>query len=58
VYPANIVRWRRSRRLEAILEGLGNRLIVPLAEHANYEGDIACRERLGGLLKYDHRSHA
>src|SRR5262245_47827665 len=36
-------------------QGLGNRLIVPLAEQPNHEATIACRERLGGLLKYYHR---
>ena len=39
-------------------QGLGNRLIVSLAEQANHEGGIACRERLGGLLKYYHRAAA
>ena len=39
-------------------QGLGNRLIVPLAEQPNDEGPIACRERLGGLLKYYHRPAA
>jgi putative transposase len=39
-------------------QGLGNRLIVPLAEQPNHEGRIACRERLGGLLKYYHRAAA
>jgi putative transposase len=38
-------------------QGLGNRLIVPLAAHTI--GDrIRSRERLGGLLKYYHRSAA
>jgi putative transposase len=39
-------------------QGLGNRLIVPLAEPPNRDGRIACRERLGGLLKYYHRRAA
>ncbi len=39
-------------------QGLGNRLIVPLAEQPNHNGRIACRERLGGLLKYYHRPAA
>src|SRR5262245_42549813 len=39
-------------------QGLGNQLIVPLAEQPNYDGHIACRERLGGLLKYYHRAAA
>jgi transposase InsO family protein len=37
-------------------QGLGNQLIVRLAEQPNHEGNIACRERLGGLLKYYHRA--
>lgn len=36
-------------------QGLGNQLIVPLGKQPNREGHIACRERLGGLLKYYHR---
>jgi transposase InsO family protein len=39
-------------------QGLGNTLIEPLAEQPTHEGDIACRERLGGLLKYYHRPAA
>ena len=39
-------------------QGLDNRLIVPLAEKPNHENHIACRERLGGLLKYYHRPAA
>jgi len=39
-------------------QGLGNQLIVPLAEQPNHEGHIACRERLGGLLKYYYRTAA
>jgi transposase InsO family protein len=39
-------------------QGLGNRLIVPLAEPTNRDGRIECRERLGGLLKYYHRPAA
>jgi transposase InsO family protein len=39
-------------------QGLGNRLIVPLAQQPNHDSPIACRERLGGLLKYYHRPAA
>jgi putative transposase len=39
-------------------QGLGNRLIEPLAEQPNHDGPIACRERLGGLLNYYHRPAA
>jgi putative transposase len=33
-------------------QGLGNTLIVPVAEQTKHGGSIVCRERLGGLLKY------
>jgi hypothetical protein len=33
-------------------QGLENRLIEPEADVGNRDGPIACRERLGGLLKY------
>jgi transposase InsO family protein len=39
-------------------QGLANQLIVPLAEQPNHGRHIACRERLGGLLKYYHRTAA
>src|SRR5262249_34464983 len=39
-------------------QGVGNRLIAPLAEQPVHDGSIACRERLGGLLKYYHRRAA
>ena len=39
-------------------QGWGNRIIAPLADRANHQGHIACRARLGGLLKYYHRPAA
>ena len=33
-------------------QGLGNRLINPGEEVGRVQGDIECRERLGGLLRY------
>ena len=36
-------------------QGLGNELIEPVDDAASVAGRIECRERLGGLLKYDHR---
>jgi transposase InsO family protein len=39
-------------------QGLSNRLILPLAAQTKGDGRIASRERLGGLLKYYHRSAA
>jgi hypothetical protein len=39
-------------------QGLENRLIDEPAMAANDDGDVLCRERLGGLLKYYHRQAA
>jgi putative transposase len=40
-------------------QGLGNVIPLPSSQPANdREGAIACRERLGGLLKYYHRQAA
>ncbi len=36
-------------------QGLGNLLIDPAEEVRVAVGSIACRERLGGLLRYYHR---
>ena len=39
-------------------QGLENRLIDPGPEVGRQTGDIQCRERLGGLLRYYHRQAA
>ena len=39
-------------------QGLGNRLIDPGEEVGRIAGDVACRERLGGILRYYHRQAA
>lgn len=39
-------------------QGLENRLILSTTERASCSDDFACRERLGGLLKYYHRRSA
>jgi hypothetical protein len=39
-------------------QGLDNKIIQPEPSVGNSEGEIACRERLGGLLKYYHRRAA
>ena len=39
-------------------QGLDNRLIEPGAEVGRAEGDVTCRERLGGLLRYYYRDAA
>ena len=37
-------------------QGLDNQLIQPGESVGNAEGEIRCRERLGGLLRYYHRA--
>jgi putative transposase len=39
-------------------QGLGNCLIEPGEEVGRGEGEVACRNRLGGLLRYYHRKAA
>ena len=39
-------------------QGLGNRLLAGDLVAANTDGEIRCRQRLGGLLKYYHRHAA
>ena len=39
-------------------QGLGNRLIEPGEEVGRTTGEVACRERLGGLLRYYYRQAA
>ena len=39
-------------------QGLENKLIDPGDEVGRSVGDVACRERLGGMLRYYHRAAA
>jgi putative transposase len=39
-------------------QGLGNRIIDPGDEVGKEDGDVRCRERLGGRLRYYHREAA
>ena len=39
-------------------QGLGNTIIIPGEEVGRAGGEIDCRERLGGLLRYYHRRAA
>ncbi len=44
--------------LERNHQGLGNRLIQPVSETGSADGEVVCRERLGGLLKHYYREAA
>jgi hypothetical protein len=39
-------------------QGMSNRLLFPVERKASGDGTIACRARLGGLLKYYDRPAA
>ena len=39
-------------------QGMGNQLLDPGEEIAKKAGEIVCRERLGGMLRYDYREAA
>jgi putative transposase len=39
-------------------QGLENRIIEPDKASPKLEGPVECRERLGGILRYYHRSAA
>ena len=39
-------------------QGLDNQVIEPGEEVGRGEGDVQCRERLGGLLRYYYRDAA
>ena len=39
-------------------QGLGNMLIEPGKEVGRREGDVVCRDRLGGMLRYYYRKAA
>jgi hypothetical protein len=43
---------------ERNLQGLENRLINPSEEVGAVVGEVRCRERLGGLLRYYNRQAA
>ena len=37
-------------------QGMGNRLLIPSGEVGDKAGEVMCRERLGGLLRYYYRA--
>ena len=39
-------------------QGLGNAIIDPGEEVGSSNGEVQCRERLGGMLRYYHRKAA
>ena len=49
---AYVAHYHRERNHQ----GLGNELIEPDGEIDQHQGEIQCRERLGGLLRYYHRA--
>lgn len=39
-------------------QGLGNRLLEPGEEVGRTKGEVVCRERLGGMLRYYYKQAA
>ena len=47
-----------SGALAGSTKGMGNRILAPGDEVGRTFGDVECRERLGGLLRYYYRKAA
>ncbi len=43
---------------ERFHQGMGNELLTTLNSPASIDGELLCRERLGGMLKYYSRQAA
>jgi transposase InsO family protein len=50
--------WVEHYHAERNHQGLGNQLIDPIDDIGKAEGEIVCRQRLGGTLKFYHRRAA
>jgi putative transposase len=57
VTPDTILRWYRMLVAKKYDKGLGNTLIVPTTAVIG-TGQVKCRERLGGLLRFYYREAA
>ena len=58
VLQAATVAYRDHFHAERNHQGMGNRLLIPDREAGDKAGDVMCRERLGGLLRYYYREAA
>ena len=50
--------FSRHYHAERNHQGLGNEIIEPGEEVGRESGQVRCRERLGGMLRYYHRDAA
>jgi hypothetical protein len=41
-----------------VVQGLANKIIDPGQEVGRTSGEVECRERIGGMLRYYHRQAA
>lgn len=53
-----VVTYFEHYHAEWIHQGLRNQLVEPEPEDIAIAGEIKCRQRLGGMLRSDHRSAA
>ncbi len=56
--PAATVAYMEHFLTERNHQGMGNRLLIPGSEVGEKVGEVICRERLGGLLRYYYRKAA
>lgn len=50
--------WCTHGLMECPHQGVGHVILMPAARRLKCDGPLRCRQRLGGLLKYDHRDAA
>ena len=55
---ATAAEFLRHFHAERNHQGIGNRLIEPGEEAGRTTGEVVCRERLGGMLRYYNREAA
>ena len=53
-----IAEYVRHFHTERPHQGLGDKIIAPEFENSSRAGEVNCRKRLGGLLKYYYREAA
>ncbi len=53
-----VLEYAAHYHVERNHQGLDNELIFSRQQSSSYEGNVRCRERLGGLLRYYHREAA
>jgi len=58
ITPLALDGWRCRQHTERNYQSLDNKIIQSGDEAGRHEGDVQCRERLGGMLRYYYRKAA